>query len=30
MTKITTHLFSIMLLFSFAIIPVYASDGQKR
>lgn len=30
MKKITTYLFSIMLLFSLAIIPVYASDGQKR
>ena len=29
MKKITTYLFSIMLLFSFAIIPVYALDGQN-
>ena len=29
MKKITTYLFSIMLLFSLAIIPVYASDGQN-
>lgn len=30
MKNITTYLFGIMLLFSLAIIPVYASDGQKR
>ena len=29
MKKITTYLFSMMLLFSFAVIPVYALDGQN-
>ena len=29
MKKITSYLFSIMLLFPLAIIPVYASDGQN-